>query len=340
MLPLIEAINKEVLKSELTPEKFLRPTNKSNNEIYVVTSHNSPNVMLEIGRLREKAFRSWGGGTGNEIDVDAYDYSEKPYYQLIVWDPEENEIVGGYRFLFGKDVALNENGEPEFVMSHLFQYSKQFINENLPYTIELGRAFIQPAYQTSQKGTKSIFALDNLWDGLGALIHLAKEARYFIGKVTMYNSYPDVARELIYEYMFRFFPDREKLILPRNPVAIGNNIKTLATKLFTEKDKEANYKILQKTLRKENVNIPPLFNAYIGLTNTLRMFGSAIDPNFSSVYETGIMLTMSDIVETKRKRYIEPYIEYLKNVFSHETFSKIATHEPRPRRIYNFFQFE
>ncbi|MBP7152613.1 MAG: GNAT family N-acetyltransferase, partial [Paludibacteraceae bacterium] len=247
MLPLIEAINKEVLKSELTPEKFLRPTNKSNNEIYVVTSHNSPNVMLEIGRLREKAFRSWGGGTGNEIDVDAYDYSEKPYYQLIVWDPEENEIVGGYRFLFGKDVALNENGEPEFVMSHLFQYSKQFINEYLPYTIELGRAFIQPAYQTSQKGTKSIFALDNLWDGLGALIHLAKEARYFIGKVTMYNSYPDVARKLIYEYMFRFFPDREKLILPRNPVAIGNNIKTLATKLFTEKDKEANYKILQKT---------------------------------------------------------------------------------------------
>jgi hypothetical protein len=340
MQPLIEAIDKEVLKRELTPEKFLRPTNKSDNEIYVITAHNSPNVMLEIGRLREMAFRSWGGGTGKEIDVDAYDYSEKPYYQLIVWDPEENEIVGGYRFLFGKDVPLNEKGEPEFVMSHLFKYSKKFINEYLPYTIELGRAFIQPAYQTSQKGSKSIFALDNLWDGLGALIHLAKEARYFIGKVTMYHAYPAAARELIYEYMFRFFPDREKLILPRNPVTISNNIKILSNKLFNEKDKEANYKILQKMVRKENVNIPPLFNAYIGLTNTLRMFGSTVDPNFSSVYETGIMLTMSDIVETKRKRYIEPYIEYLKNVLSHGTFSKIASYESNRRKIYNFFQFE
>jgi dTDP-4-amino-4,6-dideoxygalactose transaminase len=156
----------------------------------------------------------------------------------------------------------------------------------------------------------------------------------------MYHAYPAAARELIYEYMFRFFPDKEKLILPRNPVTISNNIKILSNKLFNEKDKEANYKILQKMVRKENVNIPPLFNAYIGLTNTLRMFGSAIDPNFSSVYETGIMLTMSDIVETKRKRYIEPYIEYLKNVFSNGTFSKINAYESHCRNIYNFFQFE
>ncbi|MEI6555905.1 MAG: GNAT family N-acetyltransferase [Paludibacter sp.] len=322
MKPIIPPVDREILKKELTEDKFLRPTNKAHNEIYVITAHNSPNVMREIGRLRELSFRSGGGGTGEEIDVDVYDFMDKPYYQLIVWDPSSEEIVGGYRYLAGTDVDFNENGQPKFVMSHLFIFSQKFIDEYIPYTIELGRAFVQPIYQSSKMGMKSLFALDNLWDGLGALTHKIKNARYFIGKVTIYKHYPMVARELIYEYMFRYFPDSDKMIIPKKAIDISTNSKQLALSIFEGNDNSSDYKALQKAIRIEGETIPPLFNAYIGLSNTMRFFGSIIDPDFGSVYETGIMITIADLLETKRKRYVEPYREYLKKVLEERRNAK------------------
>lgn len=311
-MEIIPAVDRALLKKELTSARFIRPTNKARNEIYIVTAYNSPNVMREIGRLREMSFRSWGGGTGNEIDIDSFDFLEKPFKQLIVWDPSAEEIVGGYRFLSGRDVTFDENGQPNFVMTHLFKFSNNFIDNYLPYSIELGRAFVQPDYQTSKMGSKSLFALDNLWDGLGALIHKEKKAKYFIGKVTIYDSYPAFARELLYEYMFKYCPDPDNLVTPIVPVQTTEEAKACGKKLFVEGDDEADYKALQKVVRKEGYTIPPLFNAYIGLTKTMRIFGTMIDPDFSGAYETGIMLTMGDLIESKRTRYITPYIDYLK----------------------------
>lgn len=329
MKPIISPIDREILKKELSPDKFLRPTNKAHNEIYVITGHNSPNLMLEIGRLREFSFRSGGGGTGEEIDVDEYDYMEKPYYQLIVWDPTAEEIVGGYRYLPGYDVGFDEKGQPKFVMSHLFSFSEKFIKEYIPYTIELGRAFVQPDYQTSKMGMKSLFALDNLWDGLGALIHIVKNARYFIGKVTIYEQYPVTARELIYEYMFRYFPDPDKMIFPKKPYHISEKTNLQAKEIFVHEDSSSDYKELQKAIREQGVTIPPLYNAYIGLTHTMRFFGSIFDPDFGSVYEAGIMITMADLLETKLKRYIEPYREYLKKVLQERRIAKRLTKEQK-----------
>ncbi len=328
----IAPIDRSILKAELNKDRFLRPTNKAQNEIYVVDAHNSPNVMLEIGRLRELSFRSGGGGTGAEIDTDKYDYMDQPYKQLIVWDPEAEEIIGGYRYLTGKDVKIDENGQPEFVMSHLFKFSPKFIQDFLPYCIELGRAFVQPDYQTAKMGNKSLFALDNLWDGLGALIHSNKNARYFVGKVTIYNDYPAIARELIYEYMFRYFPDPDQIIRPKNEVNVSAEVKKLAKSLFSGDDANADYKALQKAVRKEGETIPPLFNAYIGLSDTMRMFGSAIDHDFGSTYETGILVTMADLLETKRKRYIDPYIEYLKSVIEKRKLAKKLAREQKLAR--------
>ncbi|MBN2767224.1 MAG: GNAT family N-acetyltransferase [Paludibacteraceae bacterium] len=329
MKPIIARIDRELIKKELSSDKFLRPTNKAHNEIYIITSHDSPNVMLEIGRLRELSFRSGGGGTGEEIDTDKYDYMEKPYRQLIVWDPQAEEIIGGYRFLPGTEVELNENGQPKFVMAHLFTFSEKFVNEFMPNTIELGRAFVQPDYQTSKMGTKSLFALDNLWDGLGALIHSVKDAKYFIGKVTIYNTYPTIARELIYEYMYLYFPDKEELIRPKIAIEVSKESKKKAKKIFSGKHSSEDYKALQKAVRAEGETIPALFNAYIGLTDTMRMFGSILDHDFGSVYETGIMVTMADLLETKRKRYIEPYIEYLKIVLEERKVAKRLAREAK-----------
>lgn len=316
MKEIIPAVDKALLKKELTKKKYVRPTNKAHNEIYIITAHDSPHLMREIGRLRELSFRSWGGGTGCEIDIDRYDLLEKPFKQLIVWDPSAEEIVGGYRFLAGEDVLLQENGQPDFVMSHLFTFSQNFIENYLPYSIELGRAFVQPDYQTSKMGTKSLFALDNLWDGLGALIHNEKKVKYFIGKVTIYENYPVYARELLYEYMFKHFPDKNYLVKPIIEVPVSTQGKENAQNLFAGKSAEDDYKILQKAVRKEGHTIPPMFNAYIGLTETMRMFGTMIDPDFSGgSYETGIMVTTGDLFEAKKIRYIDPYIDYLKMKF-------------------------
>ena len=334
MKPIIQPIDRELLKKELSKDKFLRPTNKADNEIYVITAHDSPNVMLEIGRLREHSFRSGGGGTGQEIDTDAYDYFDKPYKQLIVWDPKAEEIIGGYRFLEGDEVEFYENGQPKLVMSHLFSFSDTFIKDFLPYCIELGRAFVQPDYQTAKMGLKSLFALDNLWDGLGALIHSREKSRYFIGKVTIYNSYNLLARELIYEYMFRYFPDHDQLIKPKEEVGVSLENKKFAREIFVGNNSSHDYKSLQKAVRNVGETIPPMFNAYIGLTDTMRMFGSIIDHDFSSVYETGIMVTMSDLLDTKRKRYIEPYIEYLKIIINEkEKNIKVARAKRRATKL-------
>lgn len=327
MKPIIPPVSRESLKNELTADKFLRPTNKAHNEIYIITAHDSPNVMLEIGRLRELSFRSWGGGTGNDIDVDDYDYLEKAYYQLIVWDPQGEEIIGGYRFLPGYDATFDENGQPLLAMGHLFTFSEQFIQKYLPYTVELGRAFIQPSYQTAKMGMKSLFSLDNLWDGLGALIHEVKNARYFVGKINIYEHYSSNARELIYEYLEKFFPDKEQLIFPKSTINISPAIRKKASEIFNpQEDAHNNYKILQKAVRNEGETIPPMFNAYIGLTDTMRTFGTTTDPDFGHTFETGIMITMADLFEAKRKRYIEPYVAYLSMILEERKKS-------RPNRI-------
>ena len=182
---IIQPVEKALLKAELTPEKRLRSTNKSSNEIYIITAHDSPHVMQESGRLREIAFSYYGGGTGKEADIDEFDTMENAYRQLIVWSPEEEQILGGYRFLCGSDVRFDAQGKPILATAHLFDFSERFIKEILPYTVELGRSFVSLDYQSTRSQAKGLFILDNLWDGLGALSVIDPKLRYYFGKVTM-----------------------------------------------------------------------------------------------------------------------------------------------------------
>jgi hypothetical protein len=331
MKHVIEPVDRDLLISELTESKFLRPTNKAGNKIYIITAHDSPNIMREIGRLRELSFRSGGGGTGEEIDTDKYDFLEKPYKQLIVWDPDNQQIIGGYRFLEGSLVQTGTNGQPEFVMSHLFTFSQRFINNYMPYTIELGRAFVQPDYQSTRMGMKSLFALDNLWDGLGALIHTVKGAKYFIGKVTMYNNFPVIARESIYAYLNKHFADTEGLIIPKRPVFVSDEMKAKAQEFLTENNPTDDYKLLIKAVRNEGENIPPLFNAYIGLSDTMKIFGYTIDHDFGSVYETGMMVTMDDLHPAKQQRYIQPYVDYLRKLIDEQKEARRLLREEKAK---------
>jgi hypothetical protein len=305
---IIQPIEKEVLKSELTSERQLRMTNKSHNEIYVITAHNAPNVMKEIGRLREIAFREAGGGTGKSMDIDEFDICENCYKQLIVWNPEAEEIIGGYRYLLGQDWEYDEKGQPILATSHMFHFSETFIKDYAPWTIELGRSFVALPYQSSRMGAKSLFALDNLWDGLGALTVIKPNVKYFFGKMTMYPSYIRKGRDMILYFLKTYFDDKEKLIIPMKPLKLDTDPSELE-KLFSGKNFKEDYKVLNTEIRKLGYNIPPLVNAYMSLSPTMKLFGTAINYGFGDVEETGILIAIDEILEDKRVRHIDSFIK-------------------------------
>lgn len=308
MEDIIEPISKELLKAELTEDKRLRMTNKSNNQIYIITAQDSPNTMKEIGRLREIAFRAAGGGTGMSMDIDEFDTMEHPYKQLIVWNPEAEEILGGYRYILGTDVRFDEHGAPILATSHMFHFSEKFLKEYLPTTIELGRSFVTLEYQSTRAGSKGLFALDNLWDGLGALTVVMPNVKYFFGKVTMYPSYNRKGRDMILYFLRKHFGDKEGLIVPMEPLQLESDEKELAA-LFCKDTFKEDYKILNGEIRKLGYNIPPLVNAYMSLSPTMRMFGTAINYDFGDVEETGILIAVDEILAEKRMRHIQSFIE-------------------------------
>lgn len=309
--PIISAIDRELIKAELTKERFLRTTNKAGNEIYIVNAHNSPNTMREIGRLREIAFRTAGGGTGKEVDIDEFDTMDNPCEQLIVWNPDAEEIIGGYRFILGENIKYDAQGQPLIATSHLFHFSKKFTNKYMPYTIELGRSFVAIEYQSSQAGAKSLYALDNLWDGLGALTVKYPQIRYFFDKFTMYPSFDRKGRDMILYYLQRHFGDKQQLVTPHKALKFESKLSILE-RLFPIQAVKENYKILNREVRALGENIPPLVNAYMNLSATMKVFGTAINDEFGDVEETGILITIKDIYEEKRERHIVSYIKDFK----------------------------
>ena len=308
MEPIIPPVSRELLKVELTPERRLRSTNKAGNEIYIVTWQQAPNVVREIGRLREIAFRAAGGGTGLALDLDEFDTCEHPYYQLIVWCPEDEQILGGYRFLPGREMQFRPDGQPHLATGHMFHFSQKFIDEYLRDTVELGRSFVTLEYQSTRRLAKSLFALDNLWDGLGALTVVIPGLKYFFGKMTMYPSFNRQARDMILYFLNKLFGDPDRLVVANEPLQLETPDEQLAA-LFVETDFRADYRILNTEVRKLGFNIPPLVNAYMGLSPTMRSFGTAINHEFGEVEETGILIAVDEILEEKRMRHIDTFAE-------------------------------
>ncbi|MBD5234500.1 MAG: GNAT family N-acetyltransferase [Bacteroidales bacterium] len=303
---IISPVDVSLIEAELTPERFLRTSNKGGNEIYIVTAHNAPNTMREIGRLREIAFRLAGGGTGLSCDIDRYDTMEVPCSQLIVWDPDSKLILGGYRFILGRDIRITPDGAPDIATAHLFGFSDKFMSDYLPYTIELGRSFVRPEYQSSRAGAKALYALDNLWDGLGSLTVLNPEIKYLFGKVTMYPSYVAHCRNLILHFLHKYFPDPDGLVYPLRPLVTDSDEAELDA-VFDGGDFKSDLRILNAKVREHGVAVPPLVHAYMSLSPTMRMFGTSINDEFGDVEESGILLTIADIFEEKKQRHIDTF---------------------------------
>jgi hypothetical protein len=308
MQPIIDPVPLDILQRELNKERFVRNSNNGSSEIYIVNHHNAPNTLREIGRLREITFRDAGGGTGLPCDLDELDTCEKCYEQLIVWNPEDKEIMGGYRFIRCADAATNPDGTLDLATAHLFKFSERFIKEYLPVTIELGRSFVQPKYQPRPENRKGLFTLDNLWDGLGAIHVDNPDIRYFFGKVTMYLHFDKEARDMILHFMQHYFPDNEELVRPYKPLGLTHDMTAFEKELDHLPYKEG-HKILNQHVRAKGENIPPLVNAYMNLSATMKTFGTALNDHFGEVEETGILVTLSDIYPSKKERHVTSYVK-------------------------------
>ena len=303
MKTLIEPISRSILKSELTKDLFVRNTRKGDNEIYILDHFSAPNTLLEIGRLREITFRASGGGTGDPFDIDDFDTHKNCYQQLIVWSPEDEEIIGGYRFIKCAE-AIDEDGKIHLSTAHYFNFNTEFTENYLAKTIELGRSWVQPNFQPNINPRKGLFALDNIWDGLGAIVKLNPEINYLFGKVTMYPNYNIECRDFLLYFLDYYFPDMDKLMLPFHPL-LHNKNKIDYLVFLQNLDFKEGIKILNSYLRERGEFIPPLINIYMGLSSSMKTFGTAINTDFGNVEETGIMVTISDIYPEKKERHMD-----------------------------------
>lgn len=304
---IIPEVQKDILKSELTEDRFLRYTNNGNNMVYLINQHNSPNVVREIGRLRELTFRAAGGGTGLSLDLDENDICENCYEQLITWNPEDEEIVAGYRLIKCKN-AIMPDGELNLSTTHLFDFSDEFVNDYIPFTIELGRSFVQPKYQPAIDNRKGIFSLDNLWDGLGAVVLMNSDVKYLFGKVTMYPHFNREARDLLLMFMHHYFPDKKNLVRPKKELKLGYETDLpKAGNPFLDLEYKEGYKYLNSHIRTHGENIPPLINTYMNLSPTMMTFGTAMNNEFGEVEETGILVSLEDVYETKKHRHMDTF---------------------------------
>ena len=306
MVNIIPPVETSLLEKELTEDKFVRHTNKGGNMLYIFTAHDSPNLMREVGRLREETFRHAGGGSGYEMDIDDFDTCENPYKQLITWDPESKQIMGGYRFKICDEDIIDNQGNVLLSTAELFHFSQKFREEYLPHMIELGRSFVHPSFQGSGLSRKGLYALDNLWDGLGAIIVQNPEKKYFFGKVTMYTHYNMNARNQLLYFLHKHFSDKEQLVTPIIPMETNTDHGEMM-ELFPGNDYMDYYKILSKSVRKLGEIIPPLINSYMSLSPTMKVFGTTINNHFGGVEETAIVITINDIYLEKVERHINTF---------------------------------
>ncbi|MBN2237390.1 MAG: GNAT family N-acetyltransferase [Bacteroidales bacterium] len=313
MQNIIPKVRTEILDQELNKEIFFTDTNNGGNEIYIFSAHERPNLMREVARLREITFREAGGGTGKEMDMDDYDTMENPFRQLVVWNPVDKEIIGGYRFLCGSKIPLVD-GKVKTPTTGLFNFSDKFIKEYLPHSIELGRSFVQPNYQPHYNLRKGMYSLDNLWDGLGAVSVEHPEIKYLYGKMTMYTDFDLYARDVLLYFLRNFFPDKYNLVQPHKAIESKFPDSEIEP-IFTGTTYEENYKILVRKVRERKENIPPLINAYMNLSASMMIFGTAVNEKFGGVEETGMLITIDDIYEKKKHRYFQSYIQKLQQNF-------------------------
>lgn len=292
---IIRPIDKKILKYEVDMSDCIGAT-KDGKKIIITTNSNSPNILSEIARLRELTFRKVGEGTGRMMDMDKFD---KLYSHLIIWDEYTLEIVGSYRIGIGEELLV-KSGIGGFYTSTLFNFSEAFIENILPYSIELGRSFVQEKYWNTQ-------ALDYLWQGIGSFLSKNPKVKYMFGGVSLSSNYSPYVISLIVFYFKKWFSSVQGLSsAKKNYTLTPKQIKEYS-KIFSGLNAKEDMKILKKILALHGFSIPVLYKHYSDLCyeGGVCFLDFGIDPDFNNCIDGLILVDISKIREDKKKRYLE-----------------------------------
>ncbi|QSX34742.1 lysophospholipid acyltransferase family protein [Shewanella avicenniae] len=284
--------DRQALQRALSECELLGET-PDEKQIYLYRHHDASPIMREIGRLREISFRAVGEGTGKRRDTDQYD---PHYWHLVLWDRDELEIVGAYRFASAK--LLHQQSQTLYSES-LFQYSQEF-ERYFEQGLELGRSFVQPKYW----GKRS---LDYLWVGIGAFLAKNPEYRYLFGPVTISNQLPALAKEMLVHFYQKHFPADSVLANSFHPYEISANRREELNALYSGLDYEHAFKVLKQTLATMGAAVPTLYKQYAELcqNNGVSFLDFGIDADFGDCIDGVVLVDIEKLKPKKRKRYLE-----------------------------------
>ncbi len=284
----VKAVKKALYQSRLLGET------RDGKKIFLYRFQDDCPVMQEIARLRELTFRTVEEGTGLALDLDKFDIY---YSHIVLWDDHDLEIVGAYRVGEGPKI-IAEHGIDGFYTSTLFDLHGSFA-DYLPYSLELGRSFVQPRYWGQH-------SLEYLWYGIGAYLREQPEIKYLFGPVSISNAYPQQAKELIIGFYQQQFGSALPEAKAKQPFVISEQCQQFASQEFNS-DYSTSFKILNSELKKLGVKVPTLYKQYVELCvdKGCHFVDFNIDPDFNNCIDSLIMVEIDKIAPKKRQRYIE-----------------------------------
>jgi putative hemolysin len=291
---IVHPVDRERLRSELATAQRLGAT--PDGKRVLLADGDRSTLLREIARLRECAFRKVGEGTGGRMDLDAYD---RHYRHIVLWDEPRADVVGAYRI--GEcSTILAERGREGLYSASLFQYSQE-LDALLPKSIELGRSFVQPKYWNSR-------ALDYLWQGIGAYLASRPDLEHMFGCVSISNTYPEPAKDLLVHFFSTWFGGGEVRVLPRRPYLLSRAREEEIRGLLPGTSYREELRALKETLKQYGCAIPTLYKQYADLCEPggVQFLGFGVDPDFGSCVDGFILVSVGKITAEKRQRYIEP----------------------------------
>jgi putative hemolysin len=282
-----------VLKKAIAQCELLGHTSDGKH-IYLYQHQQSSPIMREIGRLREVAFRAVGEGSGQRRDLDRYD---SHYEQLILWDKDDLEIVGAYRFANSRKV-LAEQGPQGLYTASLFQFDHS-MQPYLAAGLELGRSFVQPRYW----GKRS---LDYLWYGIGAYLRRNPDILYLFGGVSLSASYPQAARDLMVYFYSLYFADNSLSAVSHQPYQLPQAILSELQQHFSGNDYLADFTQLKHLLANMGLSIPTLYKQYSELCEPggVKFLAFGTDPDFANCVDGLVLVDLQQLKAAKRARYL------------------------------------
>ncbi len=285
----------KLIKKELKNAELLGET-KDGKKIYLYANTEESIILKEIGRLREVAFRKVGEGANQRRDLDRYD---KYYKHIVLWDEDDLEIVGSYRIGECKEI-IDKFGVDGLYNTTLFDFSDKFLNL-LPDSIELGRSFVQPKYW----GTR---ALDYLWYGIGAYLKNNPQIKYMFGPVSLSATYSQICKDVIFNFFDNYFADTENLVSSKSPYDFkkDTDLLDILDKELVKDNYKDDFKTVKKLLKNFDTSIPVLYKQYAELCDEggIKFCAYNIDKDFASCVDSFIVVDISKIKESQRKRYI------------------------------------